>query len=263
MTLCENIIFQLNDHFASDIECLRLDSGYQVVRTPFLYPDGDHIELYLRSMEDGQVLASDVGQTVMKLAEYGFVLRNSQRRRAMASRIASSLRVRFDNGSLSVEVPSNGGGNRVWDLLMALQRLSDLVYTEEGIAKASAVARYPTFGDQFANYVTEKQIAHHRAVQIRLPNDYRFTSDFTLGEGAIIQLLSASSAGYARRRMNNVYVDFSEMNIAKDNRARLAVVDDSKDLWSEAFLEPLAHQATEVLYWKNKPSLEQVLSIYA
>ncbi len=261
MTLCENIIFQLNDHFASDMECLRSDSGYQVVRTPFLYPDGDHIELYLRSMDDGQVLASDVGQTVMKLAEYGFILQNSSRRRAMAIRITSSLRVQFDNGSLSVAVPSDRGGARIWDLMMALQRLSDLVYIEESTSRGYD-SRGVTFEHQFENYVTEKQITYRRAVQIQLSNDYRFTSNFTLGEGAIVQLLSANSAGYARRRMNNVYVNFSEMNIAKDRRARLAVVDDSKDLWSEALLEPLTRQATEVLYWKNKPSLEQALTIY-
>ncbi|PKB71807.1 MAG: hypothetical protein BZY87_03555 [SAR202 cluster bacterium Io17-Chloro-G6] len=252
MTLCDQAIQQLNAYFTDDMECLGVDSGYEVVRTPFMYPDRDHIELFIREIGDDQILVSDLGQTVLKLSEYGFILRNSPRRRAMVFQITSSLGVRFENGSLLVTSSLDEAGTRMWQLVMALQRLADLVFTVGSYVRA-------TFGDQFENFVAERGIRYRRGVQIELPTSYRFTADFTVNGGKVVQLLAAGSIGYARERANKVYVDFSEMAIAADRRIRVAVIDDSQSWWSEDAQFPLGHQTDRVLYWGNKSELERVL----
>ena len=253
MNLCDDAIQQLNSYFISDMECLGEDSGYEVVRTPFLYPDRDHVELFVRETNDGQLLVSDLGQTLMKISQYGFVLRNSPKRRAMVFQITSSLGVRFENGSLLVTTPLAQAGHSIWQLMMAIQRLADLVFTVGSYVRA-------TFGDQFENFVAATGIIYHRGVLVELGTNYRFTADFTVNGGKIVQLLSANSVGYARERVNKVYVDFSEMAIATDTRQKVAVVDDSQSLWSQQLLQPLSHQADRVIYWSNKRVLEGVLA---
>lgn len=252
MSLCDDAIRQLTGYFSSDLECLGDDSGYKVIRTPFLYPDRDHVELFVRETNPGQLLVSDLGQTVMKLSEYGFILRNSPRRRAMVFQITSSLGVRFENGSLLITTPLAQAGHSIWQLIMAVQRLADLVFTVGSYVRA-------TFGDQFENFVAASGIVYRRSVQVDLSTDYRFTADFMVNGGKIVQLLSASSVGYARERVNKVYVDFSEMNIATDTREKVAVVDDSQPIWSQQLLLHLSHQTSHVLYWSDRKVLEGVL----
>jgi hypothetical protein len=253
MNVCDDVIKQLGSYFSSALECLGEDSGYEVVRTPFLYPDRDHIELFLRETHDGQLLVSDLGQTVMKISEYGFVLRNSPKRRAMVFQITSSLGVRFENGSLLVTTSLAEAGYSIWQLVIAVQRLADLVFTVGSYVRA-------TFGDQFENFVAASGINYRRGVLVELESNYRFTADFTVNGGKIVQLLSANSVGYARERINKVYVDFSEMAIATDTRRKVAIIDDSQPLWNPQLLQPLTHQADNVLYWSNKSVLEGVLA---
>lgn len=254
MSLCDDAISYLSGYFSSDMECLGNDSGYEVIRTPFLYPDRDHVEIFVRETQDGQLLVSDLGQTVMKISEYGFILRNSPKRRAMVFQITSSLGVRFENGSLLVTTSSAQAGQTIWRLVMAIQRLADLVFTVGSYVRA-------TFGDQFENFMATSGISYLRGVQIELTTDYRFTADFTVNGGKIVQLLSANSVGYARERINKVYVDFSEMSLSADTRQRVAVVDDSQPLWTEQLLFPLSHQTDRVLYWSNKRVLEGALTL--
>jgi hypothetical protein len=176
----------------------------------------------------------------------------------MIYEITSSLNVRYENGSLNVMADLERIGQRAWDLLLAIQRLSDLVFTVPGYTKA-------TFPDEFENFIIARNIPYVRGVQIELPQHdvaptqpYRFNADFLVQSRKVVQLLSASSSGYARERVDRVYVNFSEMRLADDDRLKLAVIDDGHDVWSN-LLPALQHQADRILFWSNKPELENAL----
>lgn len=251
MSICENAIQQLMQYLSQAVLCGPNEANYEVVRTPFFYPDRDNIELYLRELNDGQVLLSDLGQTIIKLSQYGFTPHSSPRRRAMIFQIVSSLNVRYENGSIQAISRPETIGSRVWDLLLAIQRLSDLVFTVPGYTKA-------TFPDEFESYIIERTIQYQRGIQIALNTGYKFNADFIIQGNKVVQLLSAGSSGYARERANRVYVDFSEMKIAADVRPRLAVVDDTQHVWDN-ILDPLTHQADGILYWTRKADLGRAL----
>lgn len=260
MTLCEQAIDRLSKHFSTSLLCSEPEGRFEVISTPFFYPDRDNVELFLSEPVEGLLLVSDQGQTVLKLAEYGFTPHTSGRRRAMIYEITSSLHVRYENGSLNVLVGLEQVGQRSWDLLLAIQRLSDLVFTVPGYTRA-------TFPDEFENFIITRNIPYVRGVQIqllpppevsRLGAPYRFTADFVVQNRKVVQLLSASSTGYARERLDRVYVNFAEMRLVDDDRQKVAVVDDNEELWSN-LLPPLFHQADSILYWSNKRELETAL----
>ena len=262
MTLCDQTINQISEHFSARLMCRAPEGRYDVLSTPFFYPDRDNVELFLSEVVDGFVLISDLGQTSLKLSTYGFTPHTSARRRAMIFEIVSSLNVRYENGSLSVVTEQHRVGQRAWDLLLAIQRLSDLVFTVPGYTKA-------TFPDEFENFIISREVQYTRGVQIELPlrgisiQPYRFTADFLIpgeegGRDKVVQLLSAGSVGYARERVDRVYVNFAEMRLVDDSRAKLAVVDDVQDVWGNV-IPILEHQADRILFWSQKTDLVSAL----
>src|SRR6266542_2055717 len=95
-SLCQEVIGQLSGFIVGASDCGPEEAGYQVITTPFLYPDRDNIEVFLQELADGRVLLSDLGQTMMKLASYGFDPdANSTRRRAMIFQVVASMNVHY------------------------------------------------------------------------------------------------------------------------------------------------------------------------
>lgn len=253
MNLCSSAIAQLSEHLVRGSICRPSEADYEVLSTPLLYPDRDNIELFLNSTSDGKLLISDLGQTVMKLSEYGFQPHTSPRRRGMIFQVTSSMNVRYENGSLLVVADENSFGSKVWDLLMAIQRLSDLVFTVQSYTRA-------TFSDEFENYVAEHRVPYERGVQIELEGGYRFVADFLVKGEKVVQLMSASSPGYARERGDRVYVNFAEMRRVHDKRRKLAVMDNRQPFWEPGLAALLGHEADEVYYWSRKAELERALA---
>jgi hypothetical protein len=260
MSLCENIATELAGSFREGLFCGPDEAGYEVLNTPFLYPDRDSIQVFLKEVAPGQILVSDLGQTITKLSEYGFNPASAPRRRAMINQIVASMNVRYDRGIVSVALGSSGDaqssgqfGSRVWDLVIALQRLSDLAFTVAAYARA-------TFSDEFEGFIVQRDISYRRGGRIDLRTGYSFLPDFVIAGTKIVQLLAAASPGYARERLDRVYVNFSELKYADDERERLAVLDDSQPVWeSEELILPLTHVDAKVVRWSQKRALERVL----
>src|SRR6266540_4554778 len=102
-SLSREVIGQLSGFIVGASDCGPEEAGYQVITTPFLYPDRDNIEVFVQELADGRVLLSDLGQTMMKLASYGFVpAANSPRRRAMIFQVVASMNVQYEDGSIVV-----------------------------------------------------------------------------------------------------------------------------------------------------------------
>jgi hypothetical protein len=253
MTICSEAIETLSRYISVSLDCGPNVEGYEAIRTPFMYPDRDNIELFISETNDNRIIVSDLGQTIMKLAEYGFLPHQAPRRRAMIYEIVSSNNVAYDDGSVYIVTDAANIGHKTWDLLLSLQRLSDLVFTVPAYTKA-------TFTDIFENFMTERSISYQRGVQVALETGYRFTADFVVRDTKVVQLLSTGSPGYARERLDRVTVSFTEMKVADDNRLKVAILDDTQPVWEQQLLIPLQHQADRILRWTRKGDIEEVLA---
>jgi hypothetical protein len=254
--LCRELIGQLSGFIAGSMDCMPVSQGYEAIVTPFLYPDRDNIEIFVQELGDGRVLMTDLGQTMMKLSEYGFVpTPQSPRRRAMIFQVISSMNVTYERGSIVAVANRLESAPRMWDVAMAIQRLSDLVFTVPGYTKA-------TFSDEFEGFAVDTGIPYARGVPIRLPTT-TFMADFVFADRNVVQLISAGSPGYARERVNSVYTNFSEMRLADDTRRRFAVIDDRVPTVDAGMRQMLSHQADRVVSWSRKGELERLLQSVA
>ena len=188
MTLCETAAAQLQHYLSTNTLCTTSEADYEVLVTPLLYPDRDNVELFLKRTETGALLVSDLGQTMMKLSEYGFMPGNAPRRRAMIFQITSSMNVRYEGGNIQVTTDEENLGARIWDLLLAVQKLSDLAFTVPAYTRA-------TFMDEFEAYVADHHHPYERGVQLAFPTGFSCTMDFVVRETKLIHVLSAGSLG--------------------------------------------------------------------
>ncbi len=171
----------------------------------------------------------------------------------MIFQIVSSMNVQYETpGEIVVVTNAIEAGSRMWEVIMTMQRLSDLVYTVPGYTKA-------TFADEFEGFAAQlPNVRYERNVPITLP-EHSFTADFVLDRTKVVQLVSAGSPGYAQERVNRVYTNFTEMNRARDDRQKFAVIDDREPVIDSGLRALLSHQADRVLTWTRKSELERVL----
>lgn len=254
MSLCDVALDQLRTYFSEFLACSPTQHGYYILTTPLLYPDRDHIQLYLTEQPDNRYLVSDFGQTMMKLSTYGFEPGRTPRRRAMLFQIITSMGVRYDNGRFYVIVSEDQLGAKTWDLLSAVHKAADLVFTVTAYTKA-------TFADEFENFIAERQIQYERGKQLPLPIGTTESVDFWINHSDLskaVLLLSASSVGYAVQRSDRVYRTFSELRLADFHAHRLSVIDDRQDVWDEIVRTRLSHVST-VLLWTDTREVEHAL----
>ena len=255
MSICDLAVDQLIGVFSGSVDCTETDSGNFVLSTPLMYPDRDHIQLYIRQLQGGNYLISDSGRTMMKLDTYGFDLRRSPRRRAMIYQITSSIGVRYDSGRFFIVAKENEIGVKTWDLLMSVYKASDLVFTVTGYTTA-------TFADEFEGFVNERQIQYERGKQLGLDALSIESVDFWFNHSPLpkaVLLLTAGSPGYAVQRSDRVYRTFNELLRVNYSATRLSVLDDRQDVWSDAIKTRLTHVST-VLEWTNRRAVELALS---
>lgn len=111
------------------LDYCREENGRLKITTPYLYPDGDYIDLYLTKTPTGLYL-TDLGETLGYLADYGISFKQSPKRRKLlddvlltqgAELFRGELRKRLDDWTKAAWVMTRLG--------QAIVQVSNLVFT--------------------------------------------------------------------------------------------------------------------------------------
>lgn len=115
---------ELGASFACD-QC----GDYLQIRTPYLYPDGDSIDLFCRC--DGEtVTISDLGETTGWLWMQGLASRRTARQNALIEDACVTHGIEFQRGRLQARGPlGDNVANMVLRVAQAALRVSDLWVT--------------------------------------------------------------------------------------------------------------------------------------
>jgi Domain of unknown function DUF1828 len=120
----------LNDYFATLMQgfhCSLDADGRLAVVTPYLYPDHDFIEIFVRDKGD-TVVVSDLGQTLRQLDTLGLDVCHTPRLNYAAKRIAIGLGVAIESGTLVKRGPSSETGRLFFDVISAAKLVSALAF---------------------------------------------------------------------------------------------------------------------------------------
>lgn len=226
------------------------------VRTPFLYPDGGVIDVFVLS-RDGRFEVTDFGEALgwLRMQSVGGQLSPKQRR--MVEDLCLTLGVEFFRGQLVLRCDASGVSQAVVRLGQAALRLADLWFT----FRTRAVE---TVSDEVADWLEERFISFERAVRHVGRSGRSWTVDYqtrTAQRTCLVFVLSTGSRAAARRVTEHVVAglyDLHHLQLVQPQLSFVSLFDDTEDVWqAEDFrlVEPLSM----ICRWSHPDELERIL----
>lgn len=251
-SLCEKLATDLPALFS----CSSHD-GMVRIRTPFLYPDGDLIDLFY-SEAGGTPALTDFGETVRWLRMQTVALRRSPKQKRLIDDVCLNHGVEFFKGMLILRLRSEERlADAVIRLGQACLRVSDVWFT----MRTRAVE---TVTEEIADFLEEMKIPYERGIKLSGRSGRVWEVDFhtrTPEQSALVYVLSTGSRATGRKITERVVTAWHDLNHLKLGPQRLKLIslfDDTLDVWLDEdfrLLEPLS----TIARWSRPDELEAEL----
>ncbi len=249
---CELIAQQMSALFV----CSPHD-GYTRVRTPYLYPDGDVIDLFVKEV-GGRLTVTDLGETLRWFRMQTTSLRRSPKQQQVIEDVCMNHGIELFRGTLVLRVssPTELSG-AIARMSQAALRVSDLWFSLRNRAVQSVT-------DEVAEFLTEREIKFDRAEKLPGRSGRIWTIDFhtwTPGRGALVSVLSTGSRATAKilvERAVATWYDLSHLKASAEPLTFISLFDDTIDVWSNEDLN-LASSLSEASLWSNPDEFERLL----
>lgn len=218
---------------------------FQRVRTPYLYPDGDNIDLFCKITDD-VITVSDLGETNRWLRTQTLSPRRSPKQTALIADVCLTHGVEFYKGMLMARCrPGEPLAAVAMRVAQAALRVSDLWFTFRTRAVESAT-------DEVADFLTEREFNFERAEKLAGRSGRAWTVDFHVRapkRSALVYVLSTGSRSAARSVAEHVlaaWYDLNHLAAGPEALRFVSLFDDTADVWTpEDFklVEPLSTTA--------------------
>jgi hypothetical protein len=253
----EDICVELRRGLGQLYTCSEI-GAYQRIRTPYLYPDGDNIDLFCKVQSD-EVVVSDLGETLRWLRMQTVSLRRSPKQKSLIQDACLTHGVEFYRGMLLARC-------RAGELLSAVVlrvaqaalRISDLWFTFRTGSMESIT-------DEVADFLTEREFRFERGQKLSGRSGRGWTVDFHVWarqHSSLVYVLSTGSRSAARTVAEHVLAAWYDLNSLKVGPAALRFVslfDDTVDVWSSEDYR-LVEELSTIARWSEPDRLADILT---
>ena len=251
-TLCD----QFQTGLASLFTC-ETRGDYVRVRTPYLYPDGDVIDLFLKAQDD-TITVSDFGETTRWLRMQTTSPRRSPKQNVLIEDVVATHEVEFFRGMLQARCrPDDDLSTVSTRVAQAALRVSDLWFTFRTRAVGS-------FNDEVADFLVQFNLPYERNEKIPGRSGKIWTPDFHVRapqRSSLVYALSTGNKSSARSLVNHVHTafyDLSYLNTGKEATRFITLFDDTTDVWGDEDFA-LAEQLSQVTRWSQTDDFAELL----
>ncbi|GIX08277.1 MAG: hypothetical protein KatS3mg115_2680 [Candidatus Poribacteria bacterium] len=252
-TLCSSIRQALPPLF----ECSPGPEEAIRVRTPFMYPDGDYIDIFVLQ-RDNTYTITDFGEALGWLRMQSARRRLSVKQQRLLEDLCLTLGVELFRGQLSIRCDRLGQvGDAVLRLAQAAVRVADLWFTFRTRLVESVE-------DEVGDWFGERGIPFERSVKHSGRSGRTWTIDFqtfTDARTSLIFLLCTGSRAAARRLTEHVvagWYDLSHLKVVQPHLAFVSLFDDTEDVWREEDFR-LLEEISEIARWSRPDEFEKLL----
>ena len=253
MMPCEHIAATLPALFS----CAPHDERVRI-RTPFLYPDGDVVDLFY-SEPAGVPTLTDLGETTRWLHMQGGAEKRTPKQRRMIEDVCITLGIEFFKGMLVVRVRDGGNfSDAVLRLGQASVRVADIWFTLRNRTVQS-------MSDDVAEFLAEKKIPFERHAKLVGRSSKILNVDFstrTPEQSALVSVLTTGARAAGRGITEHVlttWYDLNHLKTSSDPSLKfVSLFDDSSDVWTEADMTLLRSISTVVM-WSRPDEFEAEL----
>ena len=232
--------------------------GYQRIRTPYLYPDGDNIDFFCK-VEGDVVTVSDLAETTGWLHMQSTALRRSPKQARLIEDACVTHGIEFYRGMLQARCrPDEELAQVVTRVGQAALRVSDLWFTFRTQAVESIT-------DEVADFLTEQEFGFERAQKRTGRSGRGWTVDFhvrTEWRSSLVQVLSTGNRAAAHRVSEHVLAAWHDLIHLAGGREALTFVslfDDTADIWTDEDFR-LVESLSTVSRWSRPDEFAAVLS---
>ena len=254
MNPCQLIQEQMGELF----RCAEV-GNYIRVRTPFMYPDGDYIDVFYERGDDGATITlSDLGETVRWLKMQTTSPRRSPKQNQMIQDICLTHGVEFYRGMLQVRYRSGE------DLAMAVTRISQAALRTSDIWFTFRTRVVESVTDEIAEYLGEIHIPFERNVTLPGRSGKVWPINFharTAERSSLVHVLSTGSRGATRRITDHVVAtwhDLSQLKVGPEALRFVSLFDDTSDVWSPEDFRQL-EELSDIVRWSEPDGFAQIL----
>lgn len=247
---CETIV----DRYLADLRM-----GFEVsasedgcfLSTPYTRPDGEGFEFEVRTLPDGRICMSDMGDTIGYLFVNGLTL--SQTLLASARQIAKTHGVSLQRNELNVEADANSIGEGVHGLTQAALSVSNLIHRRRTGSRVR-------FDDDVESFIIHSGVIYDVDYTLKGQREtHRIKFHVDSGRSLLIHPLVASTQAIGRSWAERMAYRFSDILMADEHWQPVALLDDRKtgaEVWNAHTVTPVAEYA---IRWSERDQLERKL----
>jgi len=224
---CERISEQMGQLFRCE------DFGrYIRIRTPFLYPDGDVIDLFLRD-DDRVDTLTDLGETVRWLRNQTPAKKRTKKQSKVIEDVCRTNDIAFFKGQLEVRVSDIGFAESVTRLAQGCVQISDLWFSFRNRA-------FEPITEEISEFLAENNIEFSSFEKHPGRSGRMWPVDFhtrTSQRGSsLVQVLSTGTSGATNRMSEHVVAmwhDLYHLTTGREGIQFVSLFDDTVDVWKE------------------------------
>ncbi|WP_448573708.1 DUF1828 domain-containing protein [Trichothermofontia sp.] len=252
-TPCQEISETVGNLFS----CTQVN-GWTQIRTPYLYPDGDVIDLFYKVAQDHPIV-TDLGETRRWLFAQTASEFLSKKQEQAIQDILLTHDVELYRGALVVRVRDEGA------LAAAITRLAQAVIAVSNLWFLSRTRLVSTFEDEVAELLSEHRVSFQARERLPGRSGRSWRIDFHTfhpNHSSLVQVLSTGSKAAANTKANNVvaaWVDLSQLKFGTQPLRFISLFDDTLDVWQVETILQL-EELSDIAYWSESERFIEMLT---
>jgi hypothetical protein len=233
-------------------------NGYLRIRTPFLYPDGDVIDLFIKE-SNGVNTITDLGETARWLRMQSLSPKRSPKQNKLLEDVCLNHGLEFYRGMFLARAKSEKEFAPVFmRVAQGVLRASDLWFTMRTRSVETACEEVELF-------LLERGVRFERSQKIVGRSGRTWQPDFHTrlpDKSSLVYVLSTGSQAAARRVTEHVVTAWHDLNnlaIGPEALQFVSLFDDSMDVWSNEDFR-LLENLSEVARWSQPDEFLNLLA---
>jgi hypothetical protein len=230
---------------------------YIRIRTPFLYPDGDSLDLYLA--EQGSTLTlTDLGDTLRWLWMQQVSERRTKKQEQLVQSVAASSGVELFKGMLALRVKDpNDLAQAVITLSQAALRIADVWFTFRSRSGETVI-------DDVVDFLSERKFSFEQDARLVGRSGKIWKVDFQVRHprrSSLVKILSTGSRAAAKQVTDSTvatWYDLSHLRHGPEALQFVSLLDDTTDVWSAEDIRRVG-DISDVAFWSRPDELTEKL----
>lgn len=203
---CKELLSTYFKALSDGSSCQQLPNGRLSVVLPFVYPDHDNLEVFVKDKGD-TIVVSDLGETLRRLDTIGMDFQSSGMLAFQVDRITSGFEVSIQDGVIFKEGAPDAAGALMFDVLSACMAIGDLAYYSRGY-------RPLTFHDEVSKLLQVIGLKFEKGYEATGRSTTRYAVDFAVKTShrvSLIQAMGARTQSGIEKWVNRTYRMWSDV----------------------------------------------------